>query len=70
MASYSGIGGKMGTSDGKAKAIQTSGGGKSSVVKGGGTPNFAFGPEKGIRNAGAARYDVTNHSLNRSRKMK
>lgn len=68
--SYSGIGGKMGTSDGKAKALQVSGGGKSSVVKGGGTPNFAFGPEKGVKNAGAARFDVGSRSLNRgSRKM-
>lgn len=70
---YSGIGGSSGSmSDGKARVIKTSGSGRSSIVKGSGTDVFDFGPSKGIKNAGQARFDVTNRSINKggaSRKM-
>ena len=44
------------------------GGGKSSVVKGGGG-NFSFGIKEGDRAAGTKPFRVTNRSLNRGRKM-
>ena len=63
----------MGNSDGKAKAIRTSGGGRSSVVKGKGMGGDKpiYGPESGDRSVGTKRFNVGSFSLNRggTRKM-
>jgi hypothetical protein len=71
MASYSGIGGSMGDSDGKARALRPSGGGRSSVVKGKGMGGDkpVYGPESGSRNAGTSRFDL-GRSLNRGGRRK
>jgi hypothetical protein len=66
---YSGIGGSTSSmSDGKARVISPSGGGKSSVVKGSGTDVLAFGPKYGTKTAGLSRFDVTGRSLNRGKR--
>lgn len=45
-------------------------GGTSSVVRGGqSSSRFPGGVQQGVRDAGTKRFDVTNRSLNRGRKM-
>ena len=66
---YSGIksSGLSSNADSTAKYLlkSTTGGGKSSVVKGGEGKMFSGGPQQGDKTIGTKRFDVTNRSLNR-----
>lgn len=57
------------SSTGKSVLGRGTGGGKSSIVTGGGPRGITGGPSEGDRSAGSKRFDVTNRSLNRGRKI-
>ena len=61
-----------GSGDPSAKVLMPGKGGKSSVVRGGGSSGIIGGPEKGYemnKTVGTKRFDVGSKSLNRGRKM-
>lgn len=60
---------KSGKHNPTAGYLLKGGGSKSSVVRGGEGGLFIGGPKQGDKSVGTKRYDVTNRSLNRGRKM-